>query len=78
MVIANFATTSFFPPNIWGAAYLGIEDAVELGAGGEATLHGDDIIAIAGIILHHLLGCLKADVAEPDAEVRLYTLIEIE
>lgn len=55
-------------PNIGTATYLGIEDAIELRTGGEATLSGDDIIAEGGIILHHLLGSLKTDVAEPDTE----------
>ena len=64
-------------PNLRAASYLGIEDAIELGTGGEATLQGDDIIAIAGVLSHHLLRRLKADVAEPDAKTRLYTLVEI-
>ena len=64
-------------PNLRTASYLGIEDAIELGTGGEATLQGDDIIAIAGLLSHHLLRRLKADVAEPNAKTRLYTLVEI-
>ena len=64
-------------PNLRTAPYLGIEDAIELGTGGEATLQGDDIIAIAGLLSHHLLRCLKADVAEPNTKTRLYTLVEI-
>lgn len=48
-------------PYLRTAPYLGIEDAIKLGTGGEATLQGDDIIAIAGLLSHHLLRRLKAD-----------------
>ena len=50
------------------ATKLCFEDTVKLCAGREATLGRDNIIAIVREILHHLLGGIKTDVAEPYTE----------
>ena len=66
------------PPGSRRTSLPRLEDAVEVGAGRESTFGGDDVITIVRVFDHHLLGCRKADVAQPYSERSVQTLIEKE
>lgn len=65
------------PPNGRRTRLPRLEDAVEVGAGRESTFGGDDVITIFRVFDHHLLGCRKADVAQPYPERSLQRLVEV-
>ena len=50
-----------FSPFCRRAPCLGLEDAVEMGAAGKSALGRNDIVAVVGILQHHLLGCIETD-----------------
>ena len=47
-----------------------------MGAAGKSTFGRDDVVAVIGIFLHHLLGCAETDLAEPYPEVGMLALVE--
>lgn len=49
-----------------------------MGAAGESALGRNDIVAVVGILQHHLLGSIETDLAEPYPEVGMQTLVEKE
>lgn len=65
-----------FSPFCRRAPCLVLEDAVEMGAAGKSAFGRNDIVAVIGILQHHLLSCIETDLAEPYSECRLHTLIE--
>ena len=65
-----------FSPFCRRAPCLGLEDAVEMGAAGKSALGRNDIVAVVGILQHHLLGCIETDPAKPYPEVGMQTLVE--
>ena len=58
----------FRSPNCWGATFFLFEYAIEIGARREATFGRNDVVAVVGIVEHHLLGSLEAYLGKPDAE----------
>ena len=65
-----------FSPFCRRAPCLVLEDAVEMGAEGKSAFGRNDIVAVVGILLHHLLGCIETDFAKPYSEVGMQTLVE--
>ena len=47
-----------------------------MGAAGKSAFGRDDVVAVIGIFLHHLLGCAETDLAEPYPEVGMLALVE--
>ena len=47
-----------------------------MGAAGKSAFGRDDVVAVVGIFLHHLLGCAETDLAEPYPEVGMLALVE--
>lgn len=65
-----------FSPFCRRAPCLVLEDAVEMGAAGKSAFGRNDIVAVVGILLHHLLGCIETDLAEPYSEIGMQTLVK--
>ena len=65
-----------FSPFCRRAPCLGLEDAVEMGAAGKSAFGRNDIVAVVGILQHHLLGCIETDFAKPYPEIGMQTLVE--
>ena len=65
-----------FSPFCRRAPCLVLEDAVEMGAAGKSAFGRNDIVAVVGILQHHLLGCIETDFAKPYPEVGMQTLVE--
>lgn len=59
------------------AACAVLEDAVEVGARREAALGRDDIIAVVGVVAHHLLRRLEPYLAQPYTERQFQVLLEV-
>ena len=63
-------------PNRWSTTLFCLEEAVELCTGCKTTFYRNDVVVIFGIFLHHLFGCMKANIAEPYSECGFQTLVE--
>ena len=66
----------FVSPFGRSATLLFLKDSVEIGPGREAALGRNDVVAIVGIIQHHPLSRIEADLAEPYTEGGIHALVE--